>query len=133
MVDERPGRIDECQGYAAHRQQSLDHRMRQRDRASGTAEFGCGQHLVAAGPRVDVPGAELVKSRAGSRTRCVVGLRAQGETDAPERVQPRPGRLAKGDHVSRKRGAHQRPPSTERATSMRCTSIVPEATVAACA
>jgi hypothetical protein len=131
VVDPWVARIDEREPVAVEREQLLDQRIGQHDCTGGPTQLGGRKELIRIGADIDVPRTKLGEGIAGSGTCGRIRLCAQRQPDSTERCEPVPCTVAERDNVGGQLREHQRPPNAERATSIRCTSIVPDATVAA--
>ncbi len=109
-------------------------RHRQRHPAGRLAEGRRGSQRLVALARVEVVDAERLQGRQHlGLPHAGVELGAAGGVDAAER---REGAASGGGQLERdvgEGGVHRRLPSSALDTIIRCTSMVPEATVAACA
>jgi hypothetical protein len=104
----------------------------QGDAAGGRAERGRRGEVLAAGAGVDVGDAQAVE-RGGDLAGAHVGrlLGATGDVGAAQRGEGLGGRVAELDGGVGQDGVHRVPPSSALDTIIRCTSMVPDATVAA--
>ena len=133
MVDERVGRVDEHHRRAVDAAQRRLDRIGERDPSRFPAQHERGERLVGVGERVDVERAE--------RPECVgcrcalprVGFGAARQIHATEIGEGAPSGCTELDDVIGKHEIHQGRPTVARPTIMRWISMVPDATVAACA
>ena len=102
-------------------------------RTGGLAEHCCGQQVVGSGPDIELERAEFAQRGARRVPNAVVGLGPQRGLRAAQPIEPLGGDRREVANILWQCGFHRFPPKTSRATSMRCTSMVPDATVAACA
>ena len=133
MVDERVGGVDE------HHRRPVDaaqHRLDgigERDPAGLTAQHERGERLVGVGERVDVEAAERAERLCCRCALAWVGLGATREVDAAEIGERTTGDRTQLDDVVGEQQIHHALPTVARPTIMRWISMVPDATVAACA
>jgi hypothetical protein len=119
-------------GVVAH--QGARHRVGEGHAAGGLAQGGGGRQRVGVGPGVEVADAQRVEGAGdvGRADRRVL-LGAPRRVHTAEGGERLGGRRPVLDGLLGQDGVHEPPPSRAFDTIMRCTSIVPDATVAACA
>src|SRR5262245_61418411 len=133
MLDQRILRVDEHHRAPIVAAQRGLHRPRQRDAPRFAAQRERREGLVDVGDRIDVEGAERGERVARFPPGAEVDFGAPGDVDAAE-VGERPARRrAQLDDVVGDDEIHHARPSTERPTIILWISMVPDATVAACA
>ena len=133
VVDERVGRVDEHDRRAVDPTQRRLDGVGERDPSRFPAQHERGERLVGVGERIDVEPAERTERVARRRAPARVGFGGAGEVDAAEIGERAPGGGAEVDDVVGELEVHQGRPTVERPTIMRWISMVPDATVAACA
>ena len=133
VVDARRLGVYQGQSGAVDRQELFHDGIGQSVRAGGLAEHRGGQQVFGRRPDIELESTDVVQGRARRIPNGVVGLGAQRS-----RWPAQPGEALNGDggkvaDILWQFGFHRCSPRTSRATSIRCTSMVPDATVAACA
>src|SRR5262249_26853492 len=115
------------------RQQLFNEWIGQSGRAGGLAEHRGGQQVVGRRSDVELERTEFTQGGTRRVPNSVVGLGAQRRRWPAKPDEPLGGDGGEVANVLWQIGFHRCSPNTSRATSMRCTSMVPDATVAACA
>jgi hypothetical protein len=131
VVNPGAGRVDQREARAVDRHQVVDDRPRERDRSRDPRQLRRREELLEVTPDVEVADAQLGERLRHGLAQRSIGLGPQREVDAAETREAVARGVGERDDVGRQCGVHRELPSTERATRIRCTSMVPEETVAA--
>ena len=128
-----PGRIGvhQRESGAVDGQQFFHQRVGKRRRAGSLAEHGGGQPVLDGASDVEVECSEVGHRSPGVVSELVLGLSPQRGLRSTEPEQTLGGDRGEVGNILGQSGFHQWSPNVSRATSIRCTSMVPEATVAA--
>ena len=123
--------IDQRNPVPVHGKQVGDHRPRQHHGPGGAAKDSAGQEMLLAGAHVEITDTQFGQGTGGRVPRAMIPLGLTGQIDAAQFLEPARCRSGEGHGLVGQAVIHQRPPRICRATSMRCTSMVPLAIVAA--